>query len=264
MIRSLWIAKTGLEAQQSQMDVITNNLANVSTTGFKRSRAVFQDLIYQNIRQTGAYSSQQTLLPSGLQFGTGVTPVASERIYTQGNLQLTGNEKDLAIEGKGFFQILMPDGSLAYTRDGSFEIDNQGQLVTASGYQLVPSIIIPQDAQSVTVARDGVVSVAQLINGVMTTTALGTIQLASFINPAGLEARGENLFIETMSSGSPIISEPDINGMGYLAQRYIETSNVNVVEEMANMIQTQRAYDINSRAVTVSDQMLQRLANLGT
>jgi flagellar basal-body rod protein FlgG len=260
MFRSLWIAKTGLEAQQNQLDVITNNLANVGTTGFKRSRAVFEDLLYQTIRQPGGQSSQVTQLPSGLQLGTGVRVVAAERLYLQGNLQQTGNNKDLAIQGIGFFQILMPDGTLSYTRDGSFQVNSEGLVVTASGYPVQPTIAIPSDAQSVTVGRDGTVSVVQ--PGSVTPNIIGTIELASFMNPAGLSAQGENVFIETASSGPPIINPPDSNGMGYLAQGYIETSNVNVVEEMTNMIQAQRAYEINSKAVTAADQMLQKLAQM--
>jgi flagellar basal-body rod protein FlgG len=260
MFRSLWIAKTGLEAQQSQLDVITNNLANVGTTGFKRSRAVFEDLLYQTIRQPGGQSSQITQLPSGLQLGTGVRVVAAERLYLQGNLEQTGNNKDLAIQGTGFFQILMPDGTLSYTRDGSFQVNSEGLVVTASGYPVQPTIAIPSDAQSVTVGRDGTVSVVQ--PGSVTPNTIGTIELASFMNPAGLSAQGENVFIETASSGPPIVNAPDSNGMGYLAQGYIETSNVNVVEEMTNMIQAQRAYEINSKAVTTADQMLQKLAQM--
>ncbi len=261
MIRSLLIAKTGLDAMQTQLDVITNNLANVNTTGFKRSRAVFEDLLYQNVRQPGGQSSQQTQLPSGLQLGTGVKPVAAERLFTQGNLQQTGNDKDVAIQGIGFFQILMPDGSTAYTRDGEFQLDNQGYLVTSSGYQLQPSIPIPADAQSLTIGSDGVVTVTQPGNP-PTTSNVGTIDIASFINPAGLEAKGENLYVETSASGAPITGQPTTNGLGSLNQKYVETSNVNVVEEMTNMIQAQRSYEINSKAVTTSDQMLQTLSQL--
>lgn len=260
MIRSLWIAKTGLEAQQTQLDVITNNLANVGTTGFKRSRAVFEDLLYQNIRQPGAQSSQQTQLPSGLQLGTGVRAVAAERLHIQGNLQQTGNDKDLAIQGSGFFQVSMPDGTLAYTRDGSFQVDSQGQLVTASGYVVQPTISIDPAAQSFTVGRDGTVS--QTVGTPPVSSQIGSLQLASFMNSAGLSAKGENLYVETASSGAPVVNAPDSNGMGYLSQGYIETSNVNVVEEMTNMIQAQRAYEINSKAVTASDQMLQKLSQL--
>lgn len=260
MIRSLWISKTGLDAQQTQMDVIANNLSNVSTAGFKRSRAVFEDLLYQTMRQPGAQSSQQTQLPSGLQIGTGVRPVATERIFTQGNMQQTGNDKDIAIQGAGFFQVLLPDGTTAYTRDGSFQIDNQGQLVTASGFVVQPAITIPADAQSFTVARDGTVSVTQ--PGTANPVQIGTLQLVTFINPAGLEAKGENLYVETAASGNPNTNTPGTNGAGMLVQHYVETSNVNVVEELVNMIQTQRAYEINSKAITTSDQMLQRLSQL--
>ena len=260
MIRSLWIAKTGLEAQQLQMDVISNNLANVSTTGFKRSRGVFEDLLYQTLRQPGAQSSQQTQLPSGLQIGTGVRPVATEKIFTQGNLQQTGNSLDVAINGKGFFQILLPDGTTAYTRDGSFQVDNQGQLVTSSGYQVQPAITIPVDAITVTVAKDGTVSVTQ--PGSVAATQVGSLQLANFINPAGLQSQGENLFVETAASGAPTANAPGSNGLGVLNQGMVETSNVNVAEELVNMIQTQRAYEINSKAITTSDQMLQRLVQM--
>ncbi|BBP03827.1 flagellar basal-body rod protein FlgG [Sulfuriferula plumbiphila] len=260
MIRSLWIAKTGLDAQQTQMDVIANNLANVSTSGFKRSRAVFEDLLYQTMRQPGAQSSQQTQLPSGLQLGTGVRPVATERIFTQGNLQQTGNDKDVAIQGAGFFQVLLPDGTTAYTRDGSFQSDNQGQLVTSSGYVIQPAITIPANAQSITIGRDGTVSVTQA--GSVAPVQVGALQLATFINPAGLEAKGENLYVETAASGTANTNTPGSNGAGLLNQGYVETSNVNVAEELVNMIQTQRAYEINSKAITTSDQMLQKLTQL--
>jgi flagellar basal-body rod protein FlgG len=260
MLRSLWVAKTGLEAQQAQMDVITNNIANVNTNGFKRSRAVFEDLLYQTVRQPGAPSSQQTQFPTGLQFGTGVKPVATERLHTQGNLMQTGNSKDIAIDGKGFFQVQMPDGTVGYTRDGSFHVDNQGQLVTSSGYLLLPQITVPADAQVLTVSRSGQVSVT--VQGAAAAQELGTLQLASFINPAGLEARGENLYYETGASGAPIVNDPGSNGLGQLSQGFVEAANVNVVEEMVNMVQAQRAYELNSKAVTASDQMLQKIAQL--
>ena len=260
MIRSLWIAKTGLDAQQTNIDVISNNLANVSTNGFKRSRPVFEDLLYQTLRQPGAQSSQQTQLPSGMQLGTGVRPVATEKIFTQGNLQQTGNSLDVAINGKGFFQILMPDGTTSYTRDGSFQVDSQGQLVTSSGYAVQPAITIPSDALSVTIAKDGTVSVTQ--TGSTSPTQVGSLQLAGFINPAGLQNIGENLFQETAASGTPSANTPGTNGLGVLNQNYVETSNVNVVEELVNMIQAQRAYEINSKAITTSDQMLQKLTQL--
>lgn len=260
MIRSLWISKTGLDAQQMQMDVISNNLANVSTSGFKKSRAVFEDLLYQNLRQVGAQTSQQSQSPSGLQLGTGVKPVATERIFTQGNLQQTSNDKDVAIQGQGFFQILLPDGTTAYTRDGSFQTDSQGQLVTASGYPVQPAITVPANAQSITIGRDGVVSITTPNS--TATTQIGQIQLATFINPAGLQAKGENLFVETTASGNPNTNTPGTNGAGLLNQGYVETSNVNVVEELVSMIQTQRAYEINSKAITTSDQMLQKLSQM--
>jgi flagellar basal-body rod protein FlgG len=260
MIRSLWIAKTGLDAQQTQLDVISNNLANVGTAGFKRSRAVFEDLLYQTLRQPGAQSSQQTQLPTGLQLGTGVKPVASERVFTQGNLQKTDNTLDVAVNGQGFFQVTLPDGAIAYTRDGSFHLDAQGQLVSSSGYPLSPAITIPANAQTITVARDGTVTVTQ--PGQAAPTQVGAIQLASFINAAGLQGLGENLYAETAASGAPTTNAPGSNGLGLLQQGYVETSNVNVVEELVNMIQTQRAYEINSKAVQTSDQMLQKLTQI--
>jgi len=260
MIRSLWIAKTGLDAQQTQLDVHTNNLANVNTNGFKRGHAVFEDLLYQTVRQPGAQSSQQTNLSSGLQIGLGVRPVSTERVHTQGSLQQTGNSLDIAVNGQGFFQVQMPDGTTAYTRDGSFQKDAQGALVTSSGYQLQPSITIPASAQTVTIGRDGVVSIQQA--GQAALQQIGTLQMANFINPGGLQSLGENLYAETTSSGSPVVGAPGANGMGTLSQGFVETSNVNVVEELVGMIQTQRAYEINSKAVQTSDQMLAKLAQL--
>ena len=260
MIRSLWISKTGMDAQQSQLDVISNNLANVNTTGFKRSRAVFEDLLYQNVREPGAQSSQQTTLPSGMQVGTGVRIVATERLHTQGNLTQTGNATDVAINGNGFFQVQMPDGTLAYTRDGSFQVNAQGQLVTSSGYPIQPAITIPQNATSLTVGKDGVVTVTT--PGSVNNTQVGTFQLANFINPAGLRSMGENLYAETEAAGTANLANPGSNGTGVLNQNYVETSNVNVVEEMVNMIQTQRAYEINSKAVQTSDRMLEKVAQL--
>ena len=261
MIRSLWISKTGLDAMQTQMDVISNNLANVSTNGFKSSRAVFEDLLYQTLRQPGGQSSQQTQIPSGLQIGTGVRPISAERIQTQGNLTQTGNNLDVAINGSGFFQIQMPDGTTAYTRDGSFQTDNQGRLVTSSGYPVGPSAItIPASATSVTIARDGTVTIVQADPSKPVT--VGNIQLATFINPTGLQSQGENLYVETASSGAPTTTVPGTNGAGMVQQNYVETSNVNVVAELVNMIQTQRSYEINSKAITTSDQMLQKLSQM--
>jgi flagellar basal-body rod protein FlgG len=260
MSRSLWIAKTGLDAQQTKLDVISNNLANVSTNGFKRSRAVFEDLLYQTIRQPGAQSSQQTLLPSGLQLGTGVRAVATQSIFTQGGLQQTDNPRDIAIQGEGFFQVLQPDGTTAYTRDGAFQSDINGQFVTSSGFVVQPAITIPPNTLSITVARDGTVSA--LVPGSTTPIQVGNIQLVTFINPPGLQKVGENLYLQTASSGTPNANAPGTNGTGLLVQNFVETSNVNVVEELVNMIQTQRAYEINSKAIETSDQMLQRLAQL--
>ena len=260
MIRSLWIAKTGLDAQQTQLDVTSNNLANVSTNGFKRARAVFEDLLYQTLRQPGASSSAQTQIPSGLQIGTGVRPIATEKIFTQGNLTQTGNSLDVAINGQGFFQIQLPDGTNAYSRDGAFQKDSQGQIVTANGYPLSPAITIPSNATSVTVGSDGVVTVLQ--PGSASPVQIGQIQLANFVNPGGLQSMGQNLFLETASSGTATPNTPGTNGVGLLNQGYVETSNVNVVEELVNMITTQRAYEINSRAIQTSDQMLARLTQL--
>jgi flagellar basal-body rod protein FlgG len=255
---ALWAAKTGLDAQQTQMTVTANNLANVATNGFKKSRAVFDDLLYQNASQVGAATSQTTLSPTGLQLGTGVRVVSTERTYTQGSLDNTGNSLDMAIQGRGFFQVLQPDGTMAYTRDGSFQLNAQGQLVNSSGYALQPAITIPTGAQSVTIGTDGVVSV--VVPGNSTPTTVGTIQLADFINPAGLQTMGGNLAVESAASGSPTTGNPGLNGLGTVVQGSVEASNVNVVEEMVNMIETQRAYEMNSKAVQTTDQMLQYAA----
>jgi flagellar basal-body rod protein FlgG len=260
MIRSLWIAKTGMDAQQTQLDVISNNLANVGTNGYKRQVAEFQDLLYQNLRQAGASSSQQTQLPTGLQLGTGVQLVSTPRIFTQGNLQQTGSQFDMAVNGNGFFQVQMPDGTTAYTRDGTFHVDSAGQLVTSSGYALSPAVTIPPTAQSVTIGADGTVSIT--LPGQSAAQNVGAVQLAGFINPAGLESKGQNLFAETAASGTPSANSPGTNGLGTLQQGYVETSNVNVVEELVSMIQTQRAYELNSKAISTSDQMLQRLSQM--
>jgi len=260
MIRALWVARTGLDAQQTQLDVISNNLANVSTNGYKRARTVFEDLLYQTVRQPGAQSSQSTQIPSGLLLGTGVRPVATEKIHTQGNLQLTSNDLDVAINGSGFFQIQMPDGTTSYTRDGSFQMDSQGQLVTSSGYPLQPSITVPTGALSVTISKDGTVSITQ--QGQTAATQIGTIQVATFINPAGLQSMGENLYMETAASGTATPVTPGTNGAGVLNQKYVETSNVDVAEELVSMIQAQRSYEINTRVVTTADQMLSKLSSL--
>lgn len=260
MMRSLWIAKTGMDAQQTQMDVISHNLANVSTTGYKRSQAVFEDLIYQNLRQVGAQSSADTRLPTGLQLGTGVRPVATSRLFSQGNLQQTSNSFDMAISGHGFFQLQMPDGTTGYTRDGTFHPDAQGQLVNSNGIPLSPPIIVPPGTTDMTIANDGVVTVT--IAGQTGVTEIGQIQLANFQNAAGLDPRGQNIFLETEASGSPVTGSPGQNGNGLVQQGYLETSNVNVVEELVSMIQTQRAYEINSKAIQTSDQMLGRISQL--
>ncbi len=259
MNQALWVAKTGLDAQQTRMTVVSNNLANVNTTGFKRGRAVFEDLIYQNVRQPGGQSSQDTQLPSGLTLGTGVRVVATEKMFTQGNVVQTGNALNMAIQGRGFFQVLLPDGTLSYTRDGSFQKNAQGEMVTANGYQLQPSITIPEGAQSVTIGTDGVVSAA--LAGQASPVQVGSVQLADFTNPTGLQPRGENLFLETASSGSPQAGTPGLNGLGSILQGSVEGSNVNVVEELVNMIETQRAYEMNSKAISTNDQMLQYLTN---
>ncbi len=259
MNQSMWVAKTGLDAQQTRMSVISNNLANVNTTGFKRGRAVFEDLLYQNVRQAGAQSSEDTQLPSGLSLGTGVRTVATQKLFTQGNLVQTSNSLDIAVEGRGFFEILRPDGSLAYTRDGSFQLDRDGQMVTSSGYVLQPGLTIPPNTQSITIGEDGTVSVLEAGNSAP--SQIGTLQLVDFINPAGLQPIGQNLFMETASSGSPQSGTPGLDGLGRLVQGALETSNVNTVEELVNMIETQRAYEMNSKAISTADQMLQYVNN---
>lgn len=259
MSQSLWIAKTGLEAQQNRLSVISNNLANVNTTGYKRARAVFEDLLYQNLRQAGGQTSQDTELPTGLSLGTGVRTVATQKLHTQGNLIQTNNTFDSAIQGKGFFQILKPNGDIAYTRNGEFQINSTGQLVNASGYRVQPDIIIPENSLSVTIGADGVVSVTQ--PGNPAPAQVGIIQIADFVNPAGLQSIGGNLLVETGASGAPVVGSPDSSNLGSLIQGSIEGSNVNVVEELVNMIETQRAYEMNSKAISTADQMLQYVNN---
>ena len=254
---ALWAAKTGLDAQQTRMAVVSNNLANVNTTGFKKGRAVFEDLLYQTVTQVGAATSQNTQSSSGMSLGTGVRVVATEKTYTQGSLNQTGNALDLAINGRGFFQVLMPDGTIGYTRAGDFQLNSSGQLVTSSGYPVQPAITIPHGAQSITIGADGTVS-AQ-IAGQSAPSTVGTLQLADFVNPAGLQARGENLLSESASSGTAQAAGPGQNGVGTLLQGSIEASNVNVFEEMVNMIETQRAYEMNTKAIQTTDQMLQYL-----
>ena len=252
---ALWTAKTGLDAQQTRMQVISNNLANTNTTGFKRDRAVFQDLLYQTVRQPGAQSSQDTQLPSGLSTGTGVRVVSTEKLFSQGNLSQTEDPLDLAIQGRGFFEVLTPDGTLAYTRDGSFQMDSQGQMVTATGYALQPGISIPENASGITIGQDGTVTAT--LAGASAPTQLGVIGLTDFINPAGLQSKGGNLYQETASSGAPTQGTAGIGGLGSLIQGAVETSNVNVVEELVSMIETQRAYEISSKAISTTDGMLQ-------
>ncbi len=259
-MRSLWISKSGMDAQQTQLDHITNNLANSATNGYKRSHAVFEDLMYQNLRQSGGATSEQTQLPTGLQVGLGVRTVATSRQFSQGNMQQTSNPLDVGIQGQGFFQIQMPDGTLAYTRDGAFQVDAQGQLVTSSGFTVQPGIVVPANSTGITIAADGTVTAS--VPGTPTGVNLGQLQLTGFINPAGLEPKGQNLFTETSASGAPQTAAPGTNSLGTLAQNSLESSNVNVVEELVSMIQTQRVYELNSKAIQTSDQMLQRLAQI--
>jgi len=260
MINSLWISKTGMEAQQTQLDVISHNLANVSTNGYKRATAVFEDLMYQNMRQVGSNTTEQNQLPTGLQIGLGVRTVATARSYAQGSLQQSTNPLDVAVKGNGFFQVTQPDGTLAYTRDGSFELNANGQLVTNNGLAIANGITIPPNAQSITIGADGAVSVVLPTSA--TPQQVGSIALVNFINPAGLEPRGSNLFTETAASGTPQTGTPGTNGLGTVMQGFVETSNVNVVQELVGMIQTQRAYEMNSKAIQTSDQMLQKLAQI--
>ena len=254
---ALWAAKTGLDAQQTRMSVTSHNLANVSTTGFKKGRAVFEDLLYQNVRQVGGSTSQDTVAPTGLSLGTGVRVVATEKQYTQGNMQTTGNSLDVAVNGRGFFQVLLPDGTMGYTRDGDFEVNPQGELVTSSGYRVQPGITIPDGVQTITIGKDGVVTAK--MDGEAQPTQIGTLQLVDFINPSGLQPKGENLLVESAASGAPQVGTPGLNGLGYIEQGSLEASNVNVVEELVNMIETQRAYEMNSKAISTTDQMLSYL-----
>lgn len=256
---ALWAAKTGLDAQQTRMTVTANNLANVSTAGFKKGRAVFEDLLYQNVRQVGAATSQDTQAPSGLALGTGSRVVATEKLYTQGGLTMTGNSLDVAVDGRGFFQVQLPDGTAAYTRDGSFQVNAQGELVTSAGYRVQPGITIPDGAQSVTIGTDGVISVQ--LAGQPAPVQVGSLQLVDFVNPAGLQARGENLLLESAASGAAQTGTPGLNGLGTVVQGALEGSNVNVVEELVAMIETQRAYEMNSKAIATTDQMLEYLTS---
>ena len=260
MINSLWISKTGMEAQQMQLDVISNNLANVSTNGFKKAHAVFEDLMYQNLRQVGSNTAEQSTLPTGLQVGLGVRTVATSRSFSQGSMQQTGNNLDVAVQGNGFFQVTMPDGTTGYTRDGSFQLDSQGRMVNSNGLLVQGGITVPANATNLSVAANGTVTAS--IPGTVSPQTIGTITLASFVNPAGLEPMGQNVYAESAASGQPNAGTAGSNGLGTIAQGFVETSNVNVVQELVSMIQTQRAYEMNSKAIQTSDQMLQKLAQL--
>ncbi|MBS0467300.1 MAG: flagellar basal-body rod protein FlgG [Proteobacteria bacterium] len=260
MINSLWIAKTGMSAQQTQLDVISHNLANVSTTGFKRNNAVFEDLIYQNLRQVGSQTSEENQLPTGLHLGLGVRTVATSRNFTQGSLQQSSNSLDVAINGNGFFEVQLPDGTIGYTRDGSFQLDAQGRMVTSGGLPVINGITVPQGASSISISEAGVVSAT--VAGNPQPQQLGQLAMSSFINAAGLQPVGQNMYKESAASGPPQQGQPGTNGLGVIRQGFLETSNVNVVEELVTMIQTQRAYEMNSKAIQTSDQMLAKLAQL--
>jgi len=259
MLLALWTAATGMAAQSINVDVIANNLANVNTTGFKRGKASFQDLMYQQIRSPGSQNSAGNELPNGTQVGLGVRTAGVSRIFEEGSIQNTGNPLDMAIQGRGFFEIQLPSGDLAYTRAGSFSIDSLGQLVTQDGYPVQPSITIPNDALSVTISADGTVSAVQPGG---TTSNLGQIQLSDFSNPGGLTALGQNLFQESQGSGSPIAGTPGSNGIGTINQGTLEQSNVSAVDEMVNLIAAQRAYEMNSKAIQAADEMLQTANNI--
>ncbi len=259
MYEALWIAKTGLDAQQVRMSTISHNLANINTTGFKRGRAIFEDLLYQNVRQAGGDTSEESIMPTGMNLGTGVRVVATEKLFTQGGLEQTERPLDVAIRGRGFLEILLPDGTTAYTRDGTFQLDDQGRLVTSSGYEVQPGIVVPENTQSLTIGSDGTVSA--LLPGQAVPTQLGSLQLSLFINPSGLQPKGENLYLETAASGSPQTGTPGIDGRGTMIQGSLESSNVNAVEELVNMIETQRAYEMNSRAISTTDDMLAYVNN---
>jgi flagellar basal-body rod protein FlgG len=259
-MRSLFVSATGMGAQQRQIDTVANNLANVDTVGYKKSRNNFQDLLYQIDRTAGSQSSQNTTVPVGIHSGHGVKHVSTEKIFTQGDMKNTRVELDVALEGNGFFQILQPNGAIAYTRAGNFQKDQQGRVVTQDGFPVEPEIIVPQDARSVNIGMDGTVSVQ--VGEESLPTPVGTIQLARFANPAGLSPLGKNLYVPTVASGNPIVENPGANGMGTLNQGFLELSNVSVVDEMINMIVAQRAYEINSKAIQTSDDMLQTANNI--
>ncbi|MDA8168202.1 MAG: flagellar basal-body rod protein FlgG [Nitrospiraceae bacterium] len=260
MIRSMLISATGMEAQKLNIDVIANNLANVNTVGFKKSRADFQELMYQDLRTPGATSAEGSIIPSGIQIGLGVKPVAVEKMFDQGDFVHTGNNLDMAIEGDGFFEVTMPDGTTSYTRAGSFKLDNEGRIVTSDGYPIEPAVTIPSDTTSITVSTDGKITVLQAGN--TTPTEVGQLEIARFVNPGGLQALGKSLFSPTAASGDPITGNPGQQGLGQISQGFVEMSNVNVVEEMVNMIASQRAYEINSKSVQAADEMLQTANNI--
>jgi flagellar basal-body rod protein FlgG len=255
MNQSLWIGKTGLTAQDTQLASIANNLSNAATVGYKRDRVVFEDLLYQVNRQPGAQSSQNTQLPSGMQIGTGVRVIGTQKEFTEGSVQVTDGALDLAIVGRGFFEVLTPEGDSAYTRNGQFQINSDGDIVTSRGMILQPGITIPQDAQTITISTDGLVEAT--IQGQPDPVTLGNIQTVDFVNPAGLLAEGGNLFSETNASGSPTAGTPGSSGLGRIEQGTLENSNVDVVEELVNMITTQRTYEMNSKVLSTADQMLQ-------
>jgi flagellar basal-body rod protein FlgG len=260
MIRSLWTSATGMQAQELNINVIANNLANVTTSGFKKSRAEFQDLLYESLRPAGAASSQDTIVPTGIQLGHGVRPAAVQKIFTQGDFENTQNELDWAIEGDGFFQIEIPNGETSYSRSGEFKLDADGRIVNPDGFPLVPEMTIPSDTISISVGMDGTVSVIQA--GDAAPTEIGSIELARFVNPAGLRSLGKNLYARTEASGDEITGTPGENGFGTIAQGFLEMSNVSVVDEMVSMITAQRAYEINSKVIQTADEMLQLANNL--
>ena len=259
-MRALWSAATGMLAKQLNMDVIANNLANLNTVGFKKSRVDFQDLMYQSLRTSGTTVAEGAKVPAGIQVGLGTRPAAIQRIFSQGDFVQTENPLDLVIEGDGFFQVLLPDGSLAYTRDGSFKVDSQGRVVTSDGFPIEPELSIPPEAVNISIGTDGTVSV--LLAGDSEPQELGKVELARFVNPAGLSSIGRNLFKSTAASGEPIVGTPGLEGFGTIAQGFLEMSNVKVIEEMVNMIIAQRAYEVNSKAIQTSDDMLAIANNL--
>jgi flagellar basal-body rod protein FlgG len=260
-MRSLDIASTGMQAQQTNVEVISNNIANMTTTGFKRRRPEFQDLIYQDLRRVGANSSDSgSIIPSGAQVGLGVKTAAIYPINEQGNLQQTSNTLDVAIEGSGYFQITLPSGETAYSRDGTFALSPEGEIVTADGYVVQPGITIPTNATNVTINGDGQVQVT--LSGQVAPTTLGQLQLATFPNATGLDSQGDNLFLQSAASGDAVTGTPGSPGFGTMQQGFIETSNVNVVTEITNLITAQRAYEMNSKVITTSDEMLSTLTNL--